>query len=35
MSDASKREWRFYLLELIGEAAIHIPEEIRSAHQEI
>lgn len=70
MSDASKREWRFYLddmidfagkglvytdgldqagfvasgitydatlrnLELIGDAATHIPDEIRSAHSEI
>ncbi|MDR4652785.1 MAG: DUF86 domain-containing protein [Nitrosomonas sp.] len=70
MSDASKREWRFYLddmiefaekvlnytdgfdqndfvasgltydatlrnLELIGEAATHIPDVIRSAHPEI
>ena len=70
MSDASQREWRFYLddmidfvgkvlaytegldqigfvanglnydatlrnLELIGEAATHIPDEIRSAHPEI
>jgi len=70
MSDASQREWRFYLndmtdfaekvlaytegldqagfvkdrliydatlrnLELIGEAATHIPEEIRNAHDEI
>lgn len=70
MSDASNREWRFYLndmidfggkvlaytegidqnefmahgvtydatlrnLELIGEAALHIPDDIRSAHPEI
>jgi len=70
MSDASRREWRFYLddmidfagkvlaytdgldqagfvasgptydatlrnLELIGEAATHIPDEIREAHPEI
>ncbi len=70
MSDASKREWRFYLddmidfaekvlaytegldqegfevsgmtydatlrnLELIGEAATHIPDEVRAAHPEI
>jgi uncharacterized protein with HEPN domain len=70
MSDAGRREWRFYLddmitfaekvlaytngldqarfvassleydatlrnLELIGEAASHIPDEIRSAHPEI
>lgn len=70
MSDASQREWRFYLddmidfagkvlaytngldqagfvasgltydatlrnLELIGEAATHIPEEVRAAHPEI
>ena len=70
MSDASQREWRFYLddmigfagrvltytngldqagfvtsdlsydatlrnLELIGEAATHIPDEIRAAHPEI
>ena len=70
MSDASQREWRFYLddlidfagkelaytegldqagfvasaltydatlrnLELIGEAATHIPEEVRDAHPEI
>jgi len=70
MSDASKREWRFYLddmiefagkvlaytdgldqarfvasgitydatlrnLELIGEAATHIPEEVRAARPEI
>lgn len=70
MSDASKREWRFYIddmltfaekaltytdgldqaefeksgltydatlrnLELIGEAASHIPDEIRAAHPEI
>ncbi|MBI1195732.1 MAG: DUF86 domain-containing protein [Gammaproteobacteria bacterium] len=70
MSDASPREWRFYLddmidfagkvlaytngldqqgfvsngltydatlrnLELIGEAATHIPDEVRSAHPEI
>ena len=70
MSDTSKREWRFYLddmiefaekvlaytdgfdqagfvaggltydatlrnLELIGEAATHIPAEVRSAHPEI
>lgn len=70
MSDASQREWRFYLddminfaakilaytdgldqagfvtsgltydatlrnLELIGEAATHIPDEVRGAHPEI
>jgi uncharacterized protein with HEPN domain len=70
MSDASQREWRFYLddmidfagkvlaytdgldqvgfvasgltydatlrnLELIGEAATHIPDEVRTAHPEI
>jgi len=70
MSDAGKREWRFYLndmidfagkvltytdgldqagfvasgltydatlrnLELIGEAATHIPDEVRTAHTEI
>jgi len=70
MSDAAKREWRFYLddmiefagkvlaytagldqsdfvlneltydatlrnLELIGEAATHIPEEIRAAYPEV
>jgi uncharacterized protein with HEPN domain len=70
MSDASRREWRFYLddmidfagkvlaytngldqagfvaneltydatlrnLELIGEAATHIPDEVRSAHPDI
>lgn len=70
MSDASQREWRFYLedmidfgekvlaytdgcsqegfvasglnydatlrnLELIGEAATHVPEDIRTAHSEI
>ena len=70
MSDASQREWRFYLddmidfagkvlaytdgldqaglvasgltydatlrnLELIGEAATHIPDEVRAAHPEI
>jgi len=70
MSDLSRREWRFYLddmidfagkvlaytggldqagfvesgltydatlrnLELIGEAALHIPDEVRSAHAEI
>ncbi|HMA85694.1 MAG TPA: DUF86 domain-containing protein [Desulfosalsimonadaceae bacterium] len=70
MSDTSKREWRFYLddmigfaekvlaytegldqagfevsgmtydatlrnLELIGEAATHIPEDVRAAHPEI
>ncbi|MBE03462.1 MAG: nucleotidyltransferase [Oceanospirillales bacterium] len=70
MSDASQREWRFYLddmidfagkalaytegldqtgfvtsgltydatlrnLELLGEAATHIPDEIRAAHPEI
>jgi uncharacterized protein with HEPN domain len=70
MSDASQREWRFYLddmidfagkvvaytdgldqagfvasgltydgtlrnLELIGEAATHIPDEVRKAHPEI
>ena len=70
MSDASRREWRFYIddmvdfarkvlaytdgldqagfaasglnydatlrnLELIGEAATHIPDEVRAAHPEI
>ncbi len=70
MSDASQREWRFYLddmidftgkvltytagfdqsafvvsgltydatlrnLELIGEVATHIPDEVRAAHPEI
>jgi len=35
MSDASQREWRFYLDDMIGEAATHIPDEVRVAHPEI
>lgn len=41
MSDATLREWRFYLddmirnLELIGEAATHIPDEVRNANPDI
>lgn len=35
MSDAPVREWRFYLDDMIGEAATHVPEEIRTRHPEI